>query len=385
MAATNLDRVMPHSVEAEQAVLGAMLVDTDAVAQVVEMLKPEDFYYEPHRRIYEVILRLFNRGDSVDLITVIAELRRDGALEQVGGAYYMGTLMESCPSVANVTDYARIVEEKAILRNLIAAATQIASWAYEQPDDIESVIDRAEATIFAVGQRRVGAYFEPLPHLLKQTYAKIDYQYHHRGLPTGVPTGFAEFDSYTSGLQPSDLIVIAGRPGMGKTAFALTIAQHVALNERQVVAIFSLEMSKEQLVQRMLCSRAMVDSHRLRSGYLREEDWEKIAKAFQDLYDAPIFIDDTPNLSPFEIRAKARRLRAEHGLGLIIIDYLQLVRPPRRAENRVQEVAEIARSLKNLARELNVPVLVLSQLSRAVEHRESKRPLLADLRDSGAI
>ena len=392
------ERITPQSSEAEQATLGGAMLDRDALARTVEILTPDDFYFDAHKRVFEALCNLFGKAQPVDLITTVEELRRIGQLDQVGGPSYIGTLIESCPSTANIDDYARIVEEKAVLRNLIAASHQIAGWAYQagsgvsngadnkEASDLDSVLDRAEGTIFSIGQRRMGSFFEPMAQLVRQVYDNIDKQFRHQGMATGISTGFNDLDAYTTGLQPSDLIVIAGRPGMGKTALSLCIAENIAVKQKEVAAIFSLEMSKEQLVQRMICSAGNIDSHRLRSGHLREkEDWPKVAEAVQTLYDAPLFIDDTPSLSPFEMRAKARRLKAEHGLALIIIDYMQLVRPPRGRESRVQEVSEIARSLKTLARELQVPVIALSQLSRAVEQRESRRPVLSDLRDSGAI
>jgi replicative DNA helicase len=375
----------PQSIEAEQAVLGCMLLDRDAVTTAAEILQVDDFYYEPHRHIFEAILTLFNRGEQIDMITVAEELKRKGKLEECGGQAYLVKLMELIPSATNIEDYCRIVEEKAILRQLIQVAHQIVNWAYHHDGDLEGLIDRAEAALFRVGQRRVGAQFQPLTELIRQTYDFLEQRSRQPGALLGIPTGFHELDEVLGGLHPSDLIIIAGRPSMGKTSFALSMALNIATEQKLPVAIFSLEMSKQQLVQRLLCARARVNLHRLRTGYLREQDFIRFTQAAHELYNAPLYIDDTPDLSPFEIRAKARRLQASEGLGCIFIDYLQLIRPPRRMENRVQEVTEVVRSLKSLARELNVPVVVLSQLSRSVEHRENKRPVLADLRDSGAI
>ncbi len=375
----------PQSIEAEQAALGAMLLERDAVTTAAEILQVEDFHYEPHRHIYEAVLTLFNRGEPTDLLTVAEELKRKGKLDRCGGQPYLMKLMETPPSVANIADYCRIVEEKAILRQLIQVAHQIVHWAYHHDGDLEGLIDKAEAALFRVGQRRVGSHFQPLPELIRQAYEFIDQRTRQPGALLGIPTGFLELDEVLGGLHLSDLIVIAGRPSMGKTSFSLSIAMNIATQQKLPVAIFSLEMSKQQLVQRLLCARARVNSHRLRTGHMRESDMVRLFEASRELYNAPLFIDDTPDLSPFEIRAKARRLKASEGLGCVIIDYLQLVRPPRRMENRVQEVTEIIRSLKSLTRELNVPVIVLSQLSRSVEHRENKRPVLADLRESGAI
>lgn len=385
MQITGVERVMPNSFEAEQAVLGAMMVDKDAVAQVATILRPDDFYYDSHRTIYEVILQLYNRGEPTDMVTVINELKRINQLEHVGGASYIGLLIESCPAVVNAPDYARIVMSKATLRRLILAASRIASWAYEGQEDVDSVVDRAEAEILSIGQRRLSAHYEPLQRLLMEAWSRIERRYELGGVLTGIPTGFARVDYWTGGLQPSELIVVAARPGVGKTSFALCIALNVAVKEKQVVAIFSLEMSKQELVQRMLCTYAMVNQHVMRRSTIADEDLERLSLACQDLYEAPIYIVDSSDLSPFEIRALSRRLQAERGLGLIIVDYLQLVKPPRKAETRAQEVSDIARSLKLLARELNVPLMALSQLSRAVEHRPGRRPMLADLRDSGAI
>ncbi len=376
---------VPHSIEAEQAGLGAMLLNREAVAIASEILRVEDFYYEPHRQIYEAILTLYNRGDPVDLLTTAEELKRKDRLDFCGGQAYLLKLMEMVPSIANVADYCRIVEEKAILRTLIQVAHQIIDWAYHHDGDLESLIDRAEGALFRVGQRRIAGQFQPLTDLIKQTYDFLEQRSRTPGVLMGIPTGFTELDELLGGLHPSDLIILAGRPSMGKTAFALSIATNVALHQQLPVAIFCLEMSKQQLVQRLLCALARVNLHRLRTGYMREPDYVRLAEASHQLYNAPIFLDDTPDLSPFEIRGKARRLKASEGLGLIIIDYLQLVRSPRQRENKVQEVTEVVRSLKSLARELDVPVIALSQLSRSVEHRESKRPLLADLRESGAI
>jgi len=375
----------PQSIEAEQAVLGCMLLDRDAVTTAAEILQLDDFYYEPHRYIFEAILTLFNRGDPTDMLTVAEELKRKGKLDECGGQAYLMKLMELIPSATNIEDYCRIVEEKAILRQLIQVAHQIVNWAYHHDGDLEGLIDRAEAALFRVGQRRVGAQFQPLTELIRQTYDFLEQRSRQPGALLGIPTGFHELDEVLGGLHPSDLIIVAGRPSMGKTSFALSMALNIATEQRLPVAIFSLEMSKQQLVQRLLCARARVNLHRLRTGYLREQDFIRFTQAAHELYNAPLYIDDTPDLSPFEIRAKARRLKVSEGLGCIFIDYLQLIRPPRKMENRVQEVTEVVRSLKSLARELNVPVVVLSQLSRSVEHRENKRPVLADLRDSGAI
>ena len=379
------ERIPPHSMEAEQSVLGAMLIDRDAIAKVMERLLPEDFYREAHKEIFTAIRGLFERGEPVDVLSVAEELRRRGKLEEVGGISYLQELVELVPTTAHVDYYAKVVEEKAIQRELIAAATEVVQMAYGEVEDIDDLVDRAEERLFRVGQRRLSEGFVPIKPILRKTFDEIDRMYHRQKPTTGIPTGFEEFDERTSGLQPSDLIVIAGRPAMGKTSFALNIAEHVAVEEKIPVAIFSLEMSKEQVVQRLLCSRARVDSHKLRTGKLGRDDWRRLAEALEDLYEAPIFIDDSPTLTVLEMRAKARRLKAEHGLGLIIVDYLQLVKAPGKFESRHQEISEVARQLKGLARELNVPLVALSQLSRAVEKRENRRPILSDLRESGSI
>jgi replicative DNA helicase len=379
-------KVIPQSLEAEMSTLGAMLLDRDAIARAAEKLKAEDFYREGHRQIFGAILQLFDRGDPADIVTVTNELRRRGQLDTTGGAPYLMTLMENCPAAANVEQYTSIVEEKSILRGLLTAADHVQGWVYEGADNVETLIDRAEQAIFKVGQRRLTGDFSELKSLLHDAFEQIEMQFKNKGRATGTPTGFDDLDRITSGLQPSDLVIVAARPSMGKTALCLSIGHHVAVHEKMPVAIFSLEMSKAQLVQRLICSEARVNSQKFRSGYLDENDWNKIAGAVERLYDAPIFIDDTPAISTFEMRAKARRLKAEHGnLGLVIVDYLQLARTSGRSENRTQEVSEIARALKSMGRELNCPLIALSQLSRAVEQREDKRPQLSDLRESGSI
>jgi replicative DNA helicase len=379
--------VPPHSIEAEMSTLGSMMLDQHAIEKVAEILRPDDFYREAHRILYEVILSLAERHIPVDLLTVQEELRRRDQLEEIGGLPALVQIVESVPTASNAEYYARIVEEKAILRRLIRAAHDILQLADDPELELQDVIDRAEQAIFSVAQRRLGRYFSPIDRLLLQALEHIErVQLSGRGI-LGIPTHFPALDYKTSGLQPSELIILAARPSVGKTALALNIAENVALRENRPVAIFSLEMSREQLVQRMLCSQAGVSGNRIRHGTLTEEDWERLQMAAERLFRAPIFIDDTSGLSVLEMRAKCRRLKAERNdLALIVIDYLQLIRShSRRAENRNQEIGEIARALKGLAREFEVPVLVLSQLSRAVERREEKRPILSDLRDSGSI
>jgi replicative DNA helicase len=387
-----LHRLPPQHIEAEQCVLGAILLDNDALPKALEILRPEDarvnFYRAAHAKIYEAMLALFERNEPIDLLTVSEVLRKRNQLEEIGGATYLATLLEAVPTAANVRYHARLVREKAILRSLINAATEIIAESYEQTEDVEELLDRAERMIFEISEQRVNAAFAPLKDLLKDSIRYTEQLYERHELITGLPTGFRDFDQLTAGLQPADLIIIAARPGMGKTAFALNIARNVGARihePRDAVAIFSLEMAKEQLALRLLCAEARIDSSRLRRGYLDKSEWGRLVNAANDLSDIPIFIDDSPGLSVLDIRAKARRLQAEHGLSLVLIDYLQLLRGRGRAENRQQEISEISRSLKALAKELKVPVVALSQLSRAVEQRGDRIPQLADLRESGAI
>lgn len=387
---SELLRALPHNLDAEIATLGSMMIDGTAIERVSEFLAPDDFYREAHRTIYDALIALSSRSEPVDLVTVSEELQRRGKLDEVGGIAYLTTLMDSVPSAANVDYYAEIVEEYAIRRRLIEAAQEIIRLAAvseneEEPLTISNITDMAESAIYRVARRRLRKGFESIRPLLSEVFDRFDNFYHERKLVTGLSTGFRELDYITAGLQKSDLVIIAARPSMGKTSLCLNIGEHVALREGKTVAIFSLEMSKEQLVQRMICSQAEVNAHRLRLGMLPDSAWQRLAKAVQDLWNAKIFIDDTPDISVLEMRAKCRRLRAEHDLDLVIVDYLQLMRSHRRSENRTQEISDIARALKGLAREMEVPIIALSQLSRAVEHRENKRPMLSDLRESGSI
>jgi replicative DNA helicase len=382
-----IDRLPPQSIEAEESVLGAILIDRDAVVEIAEFLRPDDFYRQANGRIYRVILDLFDRREPVDIVTVSEALERADELEAVGGRAYLSGLSNQTPTAVHAVQYGRIVERKAVLRNLIAAAGRIAGIGYEDPVEIQEAIDRAESELFGVSQRRVGTSFSALKDLLHDAYDRLDYLHAHRGEISGVRTGFTDLDTLTTGLQKSDLVIVAARPSVGKTSFALNIAEHAAVRERKSVGVFSLEMSKEQLVLRLLSSVANIDSQRLRSGFLEEMDFARIAPAMNALSEAPVYIDDTPNISAMELRTKARRLQAEAGLDLVIVDYLQLMQATtqNRDSNRVQEVSEISRGLKALARELSVPVIALSQLSRQPEMRESKEPRLSDLRESGAI
>lgn len=381
------ERITPQSLEAEQSTLGAIMMERDAIARAVEILSGDDFYRELHKKIWNVIVGLFDKGEPVDLITVVEDLRRRNQLEEVGGAAYLTALIESCPSAANVESYAKAVAEKSIMRQLLKATEQISGDVYNGDiEDVNELVDQSEKRIFEIGSKRLRDGFLHIKPLLMQAYDQIENQFRRKGQATGTPTGFYDLDDITSGLQPTDLIIVAARPSMGKTALCLNIAHHIALREKMPVAIFSLEMSKEQLVQRLICSEAAINSRDMRRGFLQDSDWHRVTDAVNNLYQAPIFIDDTPGASTFEMRAKARRLTAEHGqLGLIVVDYLQLAHHAGKNENRVQEISEIARSFKSMARELKCPLIALSQLSRAVEQREDKRPILSDLRESGSI
>jgi replicative DNA helicase len=380
-----IEKIPPQNLEAEASVLGAMLFSPDAVYRSVELLKEPFFYSESHRIIFSVILKLFERNQAVDLITVTEELRRQKHLESIGGASYLTQLTASVPSAANIEFYAKIVKEKALLRGLINTATQIIQESFEHTTDGSQVLDHAERMIFEISQDRIEGKFVRMGEIIKDSIEAIDQLYQRKEHVTGLATGFHEFDIKTAGLQRSDLIIAAGRPSMGKSAFVCGIAEHVSLVLGKPVAFFSLEMSKEQLVQRMLCSHARVDAQKVRTGYLSHSDWPKLTNAAGKLSEAPLFIDDSPVMSVLELRAKARRLKAQHNIELVIIDYLQLLEGRGRSENRQQEITEISRSLKALARELRVPVIAISQLSRAVESRTGNRPQLSDLRESGAI
>ncbi len=376
---------LPQNIEAEQSILGGILVDNEALPTVLEIIKPEDFYRESHRKIFLAFLELYEQNKPIDLVTVSEILQKKEQLEEVGGASYLASLIEAIPTTSGISHYARIVKEKAILRKLILSASEIINQCFNQSQDVEEILDEAERTIFEVANERVQTSVFPLKDIIKEAFKIVQNMANRSSHITGVPTGFIDFDRLTAGLQPSDLIIIAGRPSMGKTALALNIAANAAMRYGIPVAIFSLEMSKEQLANRMLCAEAKVDSQKFRSGFLAEHDWRLLTDAASELSQAPIFIDDTPAISVLEMRAKARRLKSEHNIGLVIVDYLQLMKGKDRIERREQEISEISRSLKALAKELNVPVVALSQLNRRVEEREDKRPRLADLRESGAI
>jgi len=375
----------PHHLEAERAVLGGILIDNEAIHRVLEFLREEDFYREAHRKIFHVMVALSQRGEPTDIVTVCHDLEAEGALTLSGGAAYLSSLVDSIPSAANIISYGKIIREKAVLRRLIETATQIATMGYESSSEADATLDEAEKMIFNLGESRMSQSMSPVKDVVKGSFKKIEQLFEAKGEITGLATGFREFDEMTSGLQTDDLIILAARPSMGKTSLAINIAENAAIQSRASVAVFSLEMSKEQLVMRMLCSQAMIDSSRLKRGQLQEQDWPRLTKAAGALSDVSIYIDDTPAISVMEMRSKARRLKREKNLGLIIVDYLQLVRPGSSTQNREQEIAEISRTLKAMAKELKVPVIALSQLNRAVENRTNRRPQLADLRESGAI
>ena len=381
-----LGKVPPHDAEAEQAVLGSMLTDRDAVISAIEVLKEEDFYRTDNRLIYSAIMNLYNRAEPIDIITVKAELESLGKFEQVGGMEYLATLPDKVPTTANATKYINIVEEKSTLRSLIKAANEIIDLGYDPTEDVDYVTESAEKKIFNLMQNKDKKSYTPIKDILVDSFTQLEELYNRKQHITGVPTGFTELDNRTAGFHGSDLILIAARPAMGKSAFALNIATNAAVRANVPVMIFSLEMSKEQMVNRILCSEAMVDSNKLRTGKLDEDDWTKLAGKIGQLAEAQIYIDDTPGISVTEIRAKCRKLKLEKGLGMVVIDYLQLVQGTnRRSGTREQEISEISRSLKILAKEIGVPVIALSQLSRAVEQRPDHRPMLSDLRESGAI
>ena len=379
------DRVPPQNLEAEQSVLGAVLLDRDAAERCVEILHPEDLYREAHRRIFDAVTTLVGRREAVDVITVAEELGRAGQLEAVGGLTYLSDLTAAVPTTANAAQYARIVADKAMLRQLLRAAAEITDAVFGSDEDPDAVLDEAESRIFGIAEsRRSGRSFQALKDVLMRAFASLEQLYEHKGEVIGTPTGLSELDRITTGFHPAELIVLAARPSQGKTALALNIAVAAAFHGTPV-GFFSLEMGAEQLAMRLLCMVAKVASERVRTGFLGEEDWPKLGQALGRLADTQIFIDDTPNMSLMDLRARARRMRAECEVSLVIVDYLQLMHTRGRFESRQQEIAEISRSLKALARELEVPVLALSQLSRAVESRETRRPQLSDLRESGAI
>ena len=380
-----LGKVPPHDIEAEQAVLGSMLTDKDAVISAIEILKIEDFYREDNKAIYTAILNLYQNSEPVDIITLKSELIAEGNFEKVGGLEYLASLPDKVPTTANVQKYVKIVKEKATLRELIKTANEIIELGYSPTEELEDIIDSSERKIFNIAQNKSQKGYSPIKDVLIETFTKLEELYNRKQYVTGVPTGFTDLDYKTAGLQNSDLILIAARPAMGKSAFALNIASNAALKANTPVVIFSLEMSKDQMVNRIMCSEAMVDSNKVRTGKIEEDDWIKLASSIGPLSESEIYIDDTPGISVMEIRAKCRKLKLEKNIGLVVIDYLQLVQGNKKSSSREQEISEISRSLKILAKEINVPVIALSQLSRAPEQRPDHRPMLSDLRESGAI
>ncbi len=382
----SIERVPPQNLEAEVAILGSMMIAEEAIGRAIESLHEDMFYKEAHRLIYKTMVGLFGNNSAVDVITLTEELKKKGALDAVGGASYIASLAASIPTAANIGYYTKIVKEKSILRQLIRHGTEIVQGCFESEGDVDALLDKAESLIFDVTSKKIDQKSSiPLKVIIKNSIETIDALYQRKAHVTGVPSGFHEFDVLTAGLQPSDLIVVAGRPSMGKSAFVTCIAEHAGLVEKTPVAFFSLEMSKEQLVQRMLCSHARVNAHKVRTGFLSQSDWPRLVNTAGKLSEAPIYIDDTPGISVLELRAKARRLKSQYDIKLVILDYLQLMQGSTRLDNRQQEISEISRSLKALARELDVPLIAISQLSRAVEQRSDHRPQLSDLRESGAI
>lgn len=380
-----LERMPPQNIDAEMAVLGSMLIEEDAIASAIELMDESYFYKDAHRKIFHGMVSLFDSNKAADLVTLVEELKKNGWLEAVGGPAYLTALTNIVPTAANINHYAKIVKEKAVLRNLISTATEIITEGYESDQGADQLVDKAERLIFEIASRKVETRLVPLKEIIKDTIETIDNLYQRKANVTGLPTGFFELDTMTAGLQASDLIVVAGRPSMGKSALVSSIAEYLGVIEKIPIAIFSLEMSKEQLVQRMLCSHAKVDAHKVRTGFLAQQDWPRLTAAAGKLSDAAIYIDDTPAMSVLQLRAKARRLKAQYDIKMIVVDYLQLMQGPAGSENRQQEISEISQSLKALARELKVPLIAVSQLSRAVEGRSDHRPQLSDLRESGAI
>ncbi len=382
-----LDRVPPQNIEAEQSVLGAILIEQSAIAKISDILQPEDFYREAHKLVYRAAISLFERGEAIDFITVIDMLRREESLERAGGISYITSLANGVPTAANIVFHAKIVQEKSLLRRLIHAATDIAAMGYAETEEVERVLDHAEQKILEVATRKIGQDFAPIKEIIFSTLDKIDEMHKAKGGITGLSTGFTNLDKLTGGFQRSDLILIAARPSMGKTAFVLNVAQHMATRDKKSVAIFSLEMPREQLAMRMMCAEGLIDSQHFRTGAMSNEEWKNLVDAADRLSASPMFIDDTAGVNAVELRNKARRISKEHGLDCIIIDYLQLMDggAHSRIDNRQQQISDISRSLKALARELQVPVIALSQLSRGPESRTSRKPMLSDLRESGSL
>lgn len=382
-----VDRIPPQNIEAEKAALGAALIDKDALAEIIEIVKdPENFYKTAHKLIFKEMVKLFEKGEAVDLVTVSNALKNDGAFEDAGGAEYLTGILDLVPTASNASYYAGIVRDKATLRNLIITGMNIVSYGYKEDESLDDLIDKSEQEIFALSQKKIKNDFESLKSVMASTFEKLEELYKRQAHVTGVPSGFPDLDYLTAGFQNGNLIIVAARPSMGKTALCLNMAQNMAIRERIPVGIFSLEMPKEELAQRFLCSQARIDGKRLKTGHLQETDWSRLTTAINALSDAPIYIDDSSNLSVMEIRSKARRMKSKHNIGIIIIDYLQLMKGNPIFKGDVnKEVSDISRQLKALSKELNIPVIALAQLNRAVESRTDKRPMLSDLRDSGGI
>ncbi|WP_054951123.1 replicative DNA helicase [Numidum massiliense] len=381
-----MERVPPQNIEAEQAVLGAIFLEKEALITATEILVPEDFYRQAHQRLFQVMVTLSENSEPVDLVTVTAKLSDENLLEEVGGVTYLTELANAVPTAANVEHYAHIIEEKAVLRKLIHVATHIASTGYAASEDVSEIIAEAEKRILSLSEKRTSDSFIPIKDVLLETFERLEAMHANQGQLSGIPSGYPDLDRMTSGFQKSDLIIVAARPSVGKTAFALNVAQNVAARSGETVAIFSLEMAASQLVQRMLCAESNIDSHKFRTGALEDDDWGKLTMAIGTLANAPIYIDDSAGTTMYDIRGKCRRLKAERGeIGLVLIDYLQLINSRHNRDSRQQEISEISRSLKTLARELDCPIIALSQLSRSVEQRQDKRPMLSDLRESGSI
>ncbi|KKS33096.1 MAG: Replicative DNA helicase [Candidatus Amesbacteria bacterium GW2011_GWA2_42_12] len=378
-------KIPPHSTDAERSILGALLLDRDAVISVIEFLKPEHFYEDKHRRIFEVILQLYQEREPVDVVTVSEKLKKSKALTEIGGMPLLADLVNSVPTAAHAEHYAHLVKDMYTKRQLISTATRILEMGFDDSGDVRQILDEAEQKVFSLAQQHLRQVFVPVKDILAESFDRLDELHKSSGNLRGVPTGFTDLDDALAGMQNSNLLILAARPGAGKTALALNIAQNVAFGHKIPVGFFSLEMSREELMDRLLVSQAEIDAWKLKTGRMDEDEFTRLSDAMGELYETPLYIDDTPGMSILEMRTKARRLQAEHGLKLIVVDYLQLAKPSRNMDNRVQEVSEISQGLKNLARELKIPVLALSQLSRQVEQRGTKRPQLSDLRESGAI
>jgi replicative DNA helicase len=384
-ASPTSERVPPHNLEAEESVLGSMLISKDAIAEVVEVLVADDFYRPAHRTVFAAIVGLFGRGEAVDVVTVVEDLRRAGTLEDLGGPLFIHSLAESVPTAANAAYYARIVKETGTLRRLIDAGTRIVQLGFRTPQDTESAVDEAEQIIYQVAQGRVTDDYRSLRDVLKDALDAVERLHNDQREVTGIPTGFPDLDRLTSGLQPANLVIVAARPAVGKSTLGLDLARYASVRHSIPAVIFSLEMSRTELVHRLMCAECGVDMQRLRTGRMEESDWSRLTRSLGKLADAPLFIDDSANTTLMEIRAKCRRLKQRHGLGLVVVDYLQLMQPGRRSETRQQEVSEMSRGLKLLAKELGVPVIAISQLSRQPEARADKKPMLSDLRESGSL